>query len=96
MVCFPEQLGCLSIFTLIIICVRGIAGPACKTAQPTHPPKKTKLFSVYDRIKPNVIFWTNVFTQYARGRIRPMIGIKPSKIWFKIFMRIQGVIMGAY
>nr|WP_320017104.1 hypothetical protein [uncultured Desulfobacter sp.] len=27
---------------------------------------------------------------------RPMIGIKPSKIWFRSFIRIQGVTMGAY
>jgi|GEM_PF-5091164 len=30
------------------------------------------------------------------GRFRPMIGIKYSKIWFRIFVRIQGVAMGAY
>jgi len=28
--------------------------------------------------------------------LRPMIGIKHSKIWFRIFVRIQGVAMGAY
>ncbi len=29
-------------------------------------------------------------------QVRPMIGIKHSKIWFRIFVRIQGVAIGAY
>ena len=36
------------------------------------------------------------FTTKKVPAVRPMIGIKPSKIWFRIFIRIQGVTMGAY
>ena len=66
---FPRQSVYLSIFTLIIICVYGAACPVCQAAHPAAPPTKTaELFPVYDLIKPNVTFWTNVFTQYTRAR----------------------------
>jgi len=65
---FPGQLVCLSIFTLIIICVCGPADPDCQAAPSTCPPKQTELFPVYDLIKPNVIFWTNVFTEHSRAQ----------------------------
>lgn len=68
MVRFPKQSVYLSIFILIIICVYGAAGPVCRAALPTDPPEQTELFPVYDLIKPNVTFWTNVFTQYTRAQ----------------------------
>ncbi|WP_242637342.1 lytic transglycosylase domain-containing protein [Desulfobacter hydrogenophilus] len=65
---FPGQLVSLSIFTLIIICVYATAGPVCRAAQPTALPEKSEFFPVYDLIKPNVTFWTNIFTKYTRGQ----------------------------
>ncbi len=65
---FPGQLVCLSVCTIFIICVCGAAGPVCQAAQPTTAPEKTQLFPVYDLIKPNVTFWTNVFTKYTRAQ----------------------------
>ncbi|RAM01293.1 hypothetical protein DO021_14555 [Desulfobacter hydrogenophilus] len=41
-------------------------------------------------------FPAEVGSDKPRFQVRPMIGIKHSKIWFRIFVRIQGVAMGAY
>jgi len=65
---FPGQLVRVSIFTLMIICVHGITGPVCRAAQPTALPQKSEIFPVYDLIKPNVTFWTDIFTKYTRGQ----------------------------
>jgi membrane-bound lytic murein transglycosylase D len=68
MVRFPGQSVYLSIFSAIIICVCVATVPVCRAANPTVSRKQTELFPVYDLIKPNVTFWTNIFTQYTRGR----------------------------
>ena len=65
---FPGQLVSLSICTLIIICVYGTTGSVCRAAQPTALPEKSEFFPVYDLIKPNVTFWTNIFTKHTRGQ----------------------------
>nr|WP_319491137.1 LysM peptidoglycan-binding domain-containing protein [uncultured Desulfobacter sp.] len=65
---FPGQKVYLSILSAITICVFGITGPVCRAASPTAPIKQSELFPVYDLIKPNVTFWTHIFTQYTRGQ----------------------------
>lgn len=68
MVRFPGQSVYLSIFSAIIICVCFTTVPVCRAAHPTVSYEQTELFPVYDLIKPNVTFWTNIFTQYTRGQ----------------------------
>ena len=65
---FPGQSIYVSIFSAIIICVCVTTVPVCRASHPTAPVKHTELFPVYDLIKPNVTFWTNIFTQYTRGQ----------------------------
>lgn len=65
---FPGPSVCLAIFVLIVIGVCGTAAPVCQAVQPSAPPDQTELFPVYDLIKPNVTFWTNIFTKYTRGQ----------------------------
>lgn len=65
---FLKQLVYLSIIALSILCVYGVVGPICRAAQPIAPPSQDELFPVYDLIKPNVAFWTDVFTKYTRGQ----------------------------
>jgi len=65
---FPGQLAGLYIFALIIICVCGPAGQDCQAAMSPAPPEQAELFPVYDLIKPNVTFWTHVFTKHTRAQ----------------------------
>ena len=62
------QLVRLFILTLFIITIFGTANPDCRAAQLKAPAKPAELFPVYDQIKPNVTFWTNVFAKYTRGQ----------------------------
>lgn len=68
MVRFPGQSVYLSILSAIIICACVTTAPVCRAAHPTVQVKQTELFPVYDLIKPNVTFWTHIFTQYTRGQ----------------------------
>ncbi|WP_020587624.1 lytic transglycosylase domain-containing protein [Desulfobacter curvatus] len=64
---FLRQWVYLSV-SLTIILMYGFAGSVCQAAQHTLPSGKAELFPVYDLIKPNVTFWTDVFTKYSRGQ----------------------------
>ncbi|WP_320041138.1 transglycosylase SLT domain-containing protein [uncultured Desulfobacter sp.] len=59
---------CFIVFVSIVIGACGSAAPVCQAAQPAASPEQAELFPVYDLIKPNVKFWTNIFTQYTRGQ----------------------------
>ncbi|MCG8549150.1 MAG: lytic transglycosylase, partial [Desulfobacterales bacterium] len=64
----PELSGRLSIFVLIIAGVCAFTGMVCHAAQPHASLEQAERFPVYDLIKPNVTFWTDIFTIYTRGQ----------------------------
>ncbi|WP_321493807.1 transglycosylase SLT domain-containing protein [uncultured Desulfobacter sp.] len=63
----PRHLVCSYVFTFIIFSVFNI-GSNCLAESSTSQFKEAEVFPVDDLIKPNVTFWTNVFSKYTRAQ----------------------------